>query len=109
MDGGEKEMPMKASAGLIAVPVGALSIEEEGSEAVVPQEGDEVDVTVVGVVGKSDSGNIYIKPMSFNGVAGGEGQSGDEPETIVADEPTLEEKLGAYRASVGGKMGEEVV
>lgn len=104
------EVNMNAEAGLLAVPLNALSVKGEDGSDIAPVEGDEVEVSVKGVVGKSDAGSIYIKPTSFNGMESEGGSLEPASEEGASEAPASEsEMLGAYRAMSGGKQGEEVV
>lgn len=104
------EMNMNSEAGLLAVPLNALSVKGEDGSDIAPVEGDEVEVSVKGVVSKSNAGKVYVKPSSFNGVESEAGSIEPESKKGDADAPASEEEmLGAYRTMSGGKQGEEVV
>ena len=105
----EKGSP-KLSDGLISVPAAALSVEGEDGSPVVPVAGDEVEVSIKGVVETADDGGIKIKPSSFNGVESEVGSVDKEGEKPMKDESeSPENALGAYKAMLGGKQGEEVI
>lgn len=111
MMNGDGEMPNekmespKEMSGDICVPSASLEVEGEDGKAIQPAVGDEVEVTVKGTVSKTEGGEIYVKPSSFNDVPVGsvseQKDEGMKPGDKKLEDASDEELRGAYRAMVG--------
>lgn len=53
--------------GCIGVPAAALALQGENDEAVTPEVGDEVELTVSGKVEATEDGRVYVRPTTANG------------------------------------------
>lgn len=78
----------------ICVPEGALQLSGEDGAGVSPSEGDEVSMTVEGVVTRAGDGMIYVKAKSVNG------------EAIQEEQEAMNDGAGAMDAERQGIIGD---
>jgi hypothetical protein len=94
--------------GLYNIPSDVLGVEGEDGSMMLPEAGEQIEITVMGEVVGVEGGNVQIRPMSVNGTELGMGAGAPAVDAGEPKEASLEDLVGAYKAQTGSMEEESV-